>query len=384
MRKVALDLGARKIAYCEMKDGQVIERATVRSLSELIGRLGPNTAPAEVLFEAGRSSWHVHDKLEEWGHRPLMLDTTRARQIGVGQHGRKNDRVDAEALARALESGRVPLAHVLSPHRRELRYQLGVRRALVETRAQYVTTIREVVRAHGLCLRACAADVFVAKLKETSLDERTRELVAPIVVMLEQLDVQIAVANTKVEQVSAQEPVVTLLKTAPGVGPVVAAAFVAVIDQADRFRRAHHVEAYIGLVPGENSTGGARRIGAITKQGNGYLRALLTQAAWAILRGSPDDPLTIWGNEIAKRRGKRIAVVAVARRLVGVLWAMWRRDAVYDPQVFARATAGAHPAPASEIETSPVRLAMRARALKLAAAKGRRSLRPRTTAVSMS
>ena len=124
MKKVALDLGVRKIAYCDVKDGVVVKRVTVHRLGELEELLGPSTPRAEVLFEAGRSAWHVHDMLMQWGHVPLVLDTTRAKQLGIGQHGRKTDRIDAEVLARALEAGRIPLAHVLSEHRRELRLQL--------------------------------------------------------------------------------------------------------------------------------------------------------------------------------------------------------------------------------------------------------------------
>jgi transposase len=374
MRKVALDLGARKIAFCEVAEGEVVGRETVRSLSGLVGRLGPNTPPAIVLFEAGRSGWHVHDTLVVWGHQPMMLDTTRAKQLGIGQHRRKTDRIDAETLARALEVGRVPLAHVLSHHRQDLRFHLGVRRALVETRAQFVTTVREIARARGHLLPTCATNAFVAKLKETSLDEATRALVAPLAVVLEQLDTQITVTDAKLEQLSAEEPVITLLKTAPGVASVVASAFVSVLDEAGRFRNAHQVEAYLGLVPSEDSSGGRRKIGSITKQGNSYLRALLTQSAWAILKGS-DDPLKLWAEGIAQRRGKRIAVIALSRRLAGVLWAMWRHNAVYDPRRVGLASARG-------TEHAAEDLAQRARALKKAAAKGRRGRNPKTVAVS--
>jgi transposase len=374
MRKVALDLGARKIAFCEVANGEVVGRATVQSLTALSDRLGPNTPPATVLFEAGRSSWHVHDKLVAWGHQPLMLDTTRAKQLGIGQHRRKTDRIDAETLARALEAGRVPLAHVLSPHRRELRFHLSVRRALVEARAQFVTSVRELARAQGHLVPTCPAYAFAAKLKTTPLDEVTRAVVAPLAVVIEQLDAQIVVADAKLDQLSAKEPIITVLKTAPGVACVVAAAFVSVLDEAGRFRNAHQVEAYLGLVPSEDSSGGRRKIGAITKQGNGYLRALLTQSAWAILRGS-DDPLKLWAEGIAQRRGKRIAVIALSRRLVGVLWAMWRRNAVYDPRRVGLASARG-------TEHAAEDLAHRARALKKAATKGRRGRNPKTVAVS--
>lgn len=376
MRKVALDLGARKIAFCEVANGEVIGRATVQSLTGLADRLGPNTPPAIVLFEAGRSSWHVHDKLVAWGHEPLMLDTTRAKQLGIGQHRRKTDRIDAETLARALEAGRVPLAHVLSPHRRELRFHLSVRRALVEARAQFVTSIRELARAQGHLLPTCPAYAFAAKLKTTPLDEATRAVVAPLAVVIEQLDAQIVVADAKLDQLSAKEPVITVLKTAPGVACVVAAAFVSVLDEAGRFHNAHQVEAYLGLVPSEDSSGGRRRIGAITKQGNGYLRALLTQSAWAILNAkNSDDPLKRWAEAIVQRRGKRIAVIALSRRLVGVLWAMWRHNAVYDPRRVGLASARGTER-AAEDSTH------RARALKKAAAKGRRGRNPKTVAVS--
>jgi hypothetical protein len=123
MRSIGLDLGVRHIAFCEVKDGKVVDRGAVRSLSQLTSRLGPGAEPANVGFEACREGWHVHDVLEQWGHWPRMLDTTRVRQIGVGQHKRKNDAIDAETIALAIESGRVPEAHVLSPERRALRAQ---------------------------------------------------------------------------------------------------------------------------------------------------------------------------------------------------------------------------------------------------------------------
>jgi transposase len=94
-----------------------------------------------------------------------------------------------------------------------------------------------------------------------------------------------------------------------------------VIDEAGRFGDAHSVQAYLGLVPCEDSSGGRRRLGSITKQGNSYARAMLVQAAWSVLRcGDESDPLVRWGHAVGERRGKRIAVIALARRLAGVLW----------------------------------------------------------------
>jgi transposase len=328
MRTVALDLGS-KITYCEVKDAKVVERAVVVEMSSLSRLLGPNTPPAKVAFEACREAWAVHDQLQAWGQTPVMVDTTRVRQLGVGQHRRKTDRLDAEALALALEVGRIPLAHVLSPHRRELRLQLSVRRALVETRAQYITTIRSLVRAGGGGrLPQWAAENFATRFPSAELDEATRALTAPLVEALEAINPKVAQVEAKLEQLCAKEPVLQQLCTAPGVGPIVAAVFVSVIDEAGRFRHAHEVESYLGLVPSEE-TSVKRRLGAISKEGNRYARAMLVQAAQCILHLRGDDPLKQWGESIAERRGKRVALVAVARRLVGVLWAMWRHGTTY-------------------------------------------------------
>src|SRR5262249_46327796 len=110
------------------------------------------------------------------------------------------------------------------------------------------------------------------------------------------------------------------------------------VDQAKRFRDAHQVEAYVGLVPSEN-TSGTRRLGAITKQGNSYLRALLTQAAHSVFRLRADDPLKRWGQSVEARRGYKVAVIAVARRLVGILWALWRDGTVYNAAKLGNASA---------------------------------------------
>lgn len=142
-----------------------------------------------------------------------MLDTTRIRQIGVGQHRRKNDAIDAEAIAIAVESGRVAEAHVLSPERRALRAQLSVRGALVQTRSQYVTTIRGLARASGLLLPTGATANFVDKVNGVTMDETLRTLIAPLVRTLEGLDREIAQVEAALAKVAEQDPTIALCAT---------------------------------------------------------------------------------------------------------------------------------------------------------------------------
>lgn len=331
MRIVALDLGVRKTTYCEISQGKVVQRATVSDVTSLQSLLGPEQAAATVAIEACREAWHVHDLLVKWGNEVVLVDTTRSRQLGIGQHGRKTDRIDAETLARALEVGRIPAAHVLSPKRRELRRVLAVRRALVESRAQFVTTLRGLVREQGGKIPSCDTEQFVRKTRAQKLTSEVSKLIEPLLILVETIETQLANTEEQLALLCSQEPLIAVLTTTPGVGTVIAATFMSVIDEAKRFRSAHQVESYVGLVPCEDSSGGKRRLGAISKKGNGYLRTLLVQASWVILRnGDKSDPLHLWVNKLAERRDKRIAVVALARRLVGVLWAMWRDGTVYD------------------------------------------------------
>jgi transposase len=158
-------------------------------------------------------------------------------------------------------------------------------------------------------------------------------LVAPLVTAMATIETEIRRVEERIVGLAERDPTIGLCATVPGVGLIVAATFVSVIDEAKRFRNAHAVEAYLGLVPSEATTGGPgkRRLGGITKQGNSRARAMLIQSAWIILRTrDKEDPIRRWGENIAKIRGKRIAVVATARKLAGVLWAMMRDGCVYD------------------------------------------------------
>lgn len=360
MRKVALDLGVRKTAYCEVLDGKVIQRATVTSIETLETVLGPQHPPAQVAIEACREAWHVHDLLSSWGNQVVLVDTTRSRRLGIGQHGRKTDKIDAEVLALALERGGIPAAHVLSPHRRELRRRLNVRRALVESRAQLTTTSRGLAREQGVRLPKCPTANFARHVSKLTL--QPLEIIAPLLKQLETINAQLEVVDARLAQLCETEPVVNLLMTAPGVGPIVAASFVSVIDDAKRFRSPHQVESYLGLVPSEDSSGGTRRLGAITKKGNSYLRSLLVQGAWAIItKADRHDPLRLWGEAVTERRTRKIAVIALARRLAGVLWAMWRDSAPYNPALLASASSRGTRKTAQTLEAHATRLTATAR-----------------------
>jgi hypothetical protein len=158
-----------------------------------------------------------------------------------------------------------------------------------------------------------------------------RAELAPLVALWGPLQAELTAADARLTALARTHPVVTRLVTMPSVGPVTALAFVAALDDSTRFHSAHQVQAYLGLVPSEYSSGDRRARGHITKRGDARMRWLQVETAWRILRSS--NPalagLKAWALQIAARRGKRIATVALARRVAVILYAMWRDDVAY-------------------------------------------------------
>jgi transposase len=110
---------------------------------------------------------------------------------------------------------------------------------------------------------------------------------------------------------------------------VTAVRFIAAVDQVERFPNAHKLESYLGLTPGEDSSCRRKRRTGVTKAGPKKVRWVLIQASWVARRFYKDDPLVQWSLEVEKRRGKQVAITALARRMAGVLYAMWRDGTQY-------------------------------------------------------
>ena len=155
------------------------------------------------------------------------------------------------------------------------------------------------------------------------------EHVERLLVMIDGVNLQIRDADRQLLRIAKAHPVCRLLMTMPGVGPVTAVRFVAAIDRVDRFAGAHAVQSYLGLTPGQNSSSERSRVTGITKAGPTAVRWVLVQAAWVAWRSRPEDPMVRWARQIGERRGRHIAIVALARKISGILFAMWRDQASY-------------------------------------------------------
>jgi transposase len=213
-----------------------------------------------------------------------------------------------------------------------VRAELAVRDALVRTRTRYIALAKTLVRRDGLRAPGSESQLVADRIAALELSPVLARELAPLFAVLGPLNAEIAAADRRVTELGAADPAAALLATIPGVGLLTASALAATIDDVGRFRSAHRLEAYLGVVPGERSSGEKRRVGRITKAGNSRARWLLVEAAWRILRSKTPETAALrsWATGIAMRRGRRIAVVALARRLAGIVYAMWRDNVPYD------------------------------------------------------
>jgi transposase len=318
--------------YILTEGGEIIERRIRTEPDRFAAVLGPRRR-ARILIEASTESEWVARCLERLGHEVIVGDPNFAPMYATRSRKVKTDRRDARALAEACVLGAYRPAHRLSDAQRHVRGRLGVRDALVRTRTRYIALIRALLRQHGYRVPSGSAQGFLQRVRDLPLPGRLLSVIAPLLAVMRHLNRQLAYSDTTIEHLAAQDPRVPRLRSVPCVGPVTAAAFLAAVDDAQRFHHAHELEAYLGLVPREYSSGESQRRGPITKAGHSRTRWLLIQAAVSLLRRHPPqvEALRTWALRIAARRGRQVVVVALARRLAGILYALLRDGSVFDP-----------------------------------------------------
>lgn len=338
MNHLAIDLGSRESQICVRNEqGDILEEAR-RPTTGLARYLKGRKEKCRVVVESCAEAFAVADVAQEAGHGVVVVPSMLVRSLGVGDRGIKNDVRDARNLSNAsCRLEKLPSVHIPSAASRERKAMCATREALVEVRTKLINTARSWLRTQGLGTMTGGTPMTFSGRYRRFVERRGASVpahVARVLTSIEALCLQIAEADRELEAVAEQDPTSKLLMTAPGVGPVTAVRYIAAIDDVNRFHDAHGVEAYLGLIPGENSSGDAkkRRMKGITKAGPPRVRWALTQAAWTARRCGKGDPMVQWAQQIEQRRGKKVAVMALVRKLAGVLFAMWRDGKPYDPK----------------------------------------------------
>jgi transposase len=315
----------QQIAFVDKETGEYDERQLNHSTGEaekFYGDLKQKGVRVRVGMEAtGHARWFerlmAELSFELWIGDPAEIKAARVRK-------QKTDREDARLLLKLLLEDRFPRVWVPNPENRDLRQLLWHRHRLVQMRTRVMNQLQAIAMNEGVRLRkALWRKSGRAKLESLQLAPWAAQRRKDLLELMDRLTPKIEELNVAVETEAWERPEVHRLMTHPGVGPVTALAFVLVIGTPERFRCGKQLGSYLGLIPCEESSGGRQRLGHIRKQGNSLLRFLLVEAAHSAVREDAD-----WKRRylhLAMRRDKRIAKVAMARRLGVRLFWMWRR-----------------------------------------------------------
>lgn len=341
MDHVAIDLGGRESQICVRDDaGTILEekRHPTKDLRAYLSR----RPKSRVVMETCAEGFHVADQAVELGHDVRVVPATLAPSLGVGARRTKTDKRDARTLSEVSCRVDLPSVHIPSQRSRELKTILGMHASLTRVRTKLINTVRGFMRQRAVQLPKAAYN-FAGKVREAlKLEQPTDESSVLDRCLWRQLEVidtvekEIEEAEKEIKALAKQDPVCPRLMSIPGIGPITSLWFVAVIDDITRFKCAHDCEAYLGVTPGERSSSDRRQRTGITKAGSTDMRRCLVQAAWAARRTHGVHPMLDWTLEVEKRRGKRVAVLALARKLAGIMFALWRTNRLYDPNLGAK------------------------------------------------
>jgi transposase len=336
MKILALDLGKYKSVGCEYeaengKHKFHREGTTGQALHDLLVEVEPDRVVIEVCSIAG---W-VSDLVQSLGIELQVAnpsdDAWRWRKVK-----KKNDRQDALKLAQLSTVNQLRTVHIPERRTRQWRALIAYRQQLVWRRTKIKNHIRDLVLREGELLPRgdkcwtkaglATLEEMARPLEEVELDELWRGELGVELAQLRGLQQQLQTVEEKLNKIGAADERVQRLRTAPGVGPRLAEAIVALIDDPQRFKTTREVSAYIGMVPKELDSGETERRGRITRQGNRLVRSLLVEVAWAGLRHNPWARETYQRISGGKKSRKKIAIVAVGRKLLGRCWAMLRDE----------------------------------------------------------
>ena len=333
---IGLDLGDRNSWFCVVDEaGQRQLEQRVRTSAKALREVFGAMPRSRVALETGTHSPWVSRLLSELGHEVIVAHARNVRLIGESR--RKDDRIDAQTLARLVRIDPqllCPVKHRSAKAQSDL-MMIRARAGLVRARTALVNTARGLAKSYGERLRGCNVRNMNPE-KAEELSPELRGALEPLLATIESLSERIEDYNKRIEAVAQQSyPQVALLKQIKGVGTLIALTFLLTLEDPHRFRKSRDVGCYLGLQPGRRDSGQSQPQMHISKEGDPYLRTLLVQGAQHILGPfGVDCDLRRWGLKLAERggkNGKKRAIIATARKLAVLLHHLWVSGEVYEP-----------------------------------------------------
>jgi transposase len=329
MVHVGVDLHKRVSQIAVLTDeGEITQHRLaneVEGLERFFTQLPPKTP---VAIEASGTWWWLVDLLERLGHQPVLSHPKQTKAIAAARL--KNDRVDAQRLALLLRGDLLPTVWIPPAELREARellrhrVQLGWLRGEVRNRVVALLARRNLQSTSGQSWFTMRGQREFEHLPLSTIPSRLRE---DYRALLPLLDAQIRQLDCELTQRWGDDPRVQRLCTIPGIGPFIALVLVLELGDIARFAHAKQVASYVGLTPRVRASADRVRMGHISKEGNRFLRWVLVLAATQAVRRP--GPLRTWFHAVKQRRGRNVARVAVARRLVEIVYHVWKHECDY-------------------------------------------------------
>lgn len=323
-----LDVSMEETHICVLdREGALIREGKTRSSPAMIATFLADGPPCEqVIFETGRMAPMLYHGLVEQGVPVQCVESRQAYQALKSLAGHKTDRNDARGLAHLARTGFYKPTHVKSLSAHAIRSLIAARKKLVGQRVTIDNQIRGLVVVFGVRLPRALSPAFKdAALKVSDGVPGLHAALCGLFAAREAILTAVAALDADMKRMARASKVCARLMTVPGVGPITALAFAAVIDEPSRFRRSRDVGAYLGLVPRRYQSGEIDYIGSISKRGDTKVRTLLYEAANVMLtRCAAPLKLKTWAQGIGARATMRKARVALARRLAIIMHAMMR------------------------------------------------------------
>jgi len=292
--------------------------------------------PSEVVLEACGGSHHWGRRLSALGHQVKLIAPQYVKPFV--KRG-KNDRIDAAAISEAAARPTMRFVPVKSAERQAQASVLSLRELLVKQRTQLINALRGQAAEFGIVAAKGAgnAAALAARIAgDGALPIAVKEVLALLGQQIARLDAAIAALDGKLAAQHRASAMSRLLCDIPGIGRITALSALLTVDPG-QFKSGRHLAAWIGLTPKERSTGGKRRLGAISKQGNERLRQLLVLGAMAVIKVAKPGHryATRWLLKLLERRPRRVAAVALANKMARILWAMMTSGEAYRPSPVA-------------------------------------------------
>jgi transposase len=290
-------------------------------------------------MESCSGSHFLGRALRNQGHEVRLMP---AQYVKPYVQTNKSDYIDAEAIAEAVQRPRMRFVPIKTEEQLDLQALHRVRERWVMRRTAVVNQIRSLLQERGLTLpkgRRYVEEALPRILEdaELPLSGSFRLLLAQLKLELEQLSTRIDQLDVAILQRAKEDDACQRLTTIPGVGPVTATAVIAAVGNGSAFGRGRDLAAWIGMVPGEHSSGGKQTLLGISKRGNSYLRRLFVQGARSVLqqRHRQAPALSSWLAQLLARKHQNVVIVALANKLVRMAWAVLRKGERYRAPAFA-------------------------------------------------